>query len=138
MADRSDVERVEDLLAIESRLVEAYEAALRRDAMDSALGELLLEHEREHVAALTESLGGRERNPRATVPSPDLTAALRNSQAFARFALRLEAQAVTSYAEAAANIRDAGLRQPLGSIMACEAAHGVALRDSLGERSLVD
>jgi hypothetical protein len=138
MAEHSDVELVEDLLAREARLVEAYEAALRRDAIDSALGELLLEHEREHVAALTESLGAGERNPRATVPSRDLTAALRSRRAFARLALRLEAQAVAAYAEAAANIRDAGLRQPLGSIMACEAAHGVALRDSLGERSLVD
>ena len=45
---------------------------------------------------------------------------------------------MTAYAEAAANIRDAKLRQPLGSIMACEAAHGVALRDALGERPLVD
>jgi rubrerythrin len=72
------------------------------------------------------------------VPSPDLTVALGNRRAFARFALRLEAETVTAYAEAAATIRDAGLRQPLGSIMACEAAHRVALRDSLGERSLVD
>ncbi len=138
MAERSDVELLEDLLAVEARLVEAYEAALRRDAIDSALGELLLEHEREHVAALTESLGSGERNPRATVPSSDLAAALGSRQAFARFALRLEARAVTAYADAAANIRDAALRQPLGSIMACEAAHRVALRDSLGERSLVD
>ena len=30
MADRSDVELLEDLLALEHRLVSAYEAALRR------------------------------------------------------------------------------------------------------------
>ena len=32
----------------------------------------------------------------------------------------------------------AKLRQPLGSIMACEAAHRVALRNALGRRPLVD
>jgi rubrerythrin len=139
MAERSDVELLEDLLVLESRLIAAYEAGLRRDAVDRALGELLVAQEREHAAALERTLGkGRDRNPRATVPSPELTGALRSRVAFGRFALRLEAEAVTAYAEAAASIRDARLRQPLGSIMACEAAHGVALRDSLGERPLVD
>jgi hypothetical protein len=44
---------------------------------------------------------------------------------------------VTTYAEAAATIRNPRLRQPLGSIMACEAAHGVALREAAGEPVLV-
>ena len=139
MAGRADVELLEGLLATEQRLISAYEAGLRRDAIDPALAEELLVQEREHVRALQETLGGSaDRNPRATVPSPELTGALRSRSTFARFALRLEAAAVTAYAEAAANIRDAKLRQPLGSIMACEAAHGVALRDALGERPLVD
>ena len=139
MAGRADVELLEGLLATEQRLISAYEAGLRRDAIDPALADELLAQEREHVRALQETLGGgADRNPRATVPSPELTGALRSRSAFARFALRLEAEAVTAYAEAAANIRDAKLRQPLGSIMACEAAHGVALRDALGERPLVD
>jgi rubrerythrin len=138
MAERSDREVLEDLLALESRLVSAYEAALRRDAVERSLGEELLAQEREHVAALLKTLGsGPERNPRATVPSPELTRALGSRAAFARFAERLEASAVTAYAEAAASMRDARLRQPLGSIMACEAAHRVALRDVLGERPLV-
>jgi rubrerythrin len=139
MAAPTDVDILEGLLATEQRLISAYEAALRRDAIDPALAEELLAHEREHARALQQTLGGgAERNPRATVPSPELTGALRSRAAFAGFALRLEAEAVTAYAEAAANIRDAKLRQPLGSIMACEAAHGVALRDALGERPLVD
>jgi rubrerythrin len=138
MAGRSDKELLEGLLALESRLVSAYEAALRRDAVDRSLGEEILGHEREHVAALDKTLGsGAARDPRATVPSPELTAALRSRAAFAGFAERLEARAVTAYAEAAASIRDARLRQPLGSIMACEAAHRVALRDLMGERPLV-
>ena len=138
MAGRSDVEVLEGLLVTEQRLISAYEAGLRRDAIDPALAEGVLAQEREHVRALQRTLGGADRNPRATVPSPELTGALRSRSAFARFALRLEAEAVTAYAEAAANIRDAKLRQPLGSIMACEAAHRVALRDSLGRRPLVD
>ena len=138
MAAGADVDVLERLLAREQRLISAYEAALRRDAIDPDLAEGLLAQEREHARALQRTLGGAAaRNPRATVPSPELTGALRSRSAFARFALRLEAEAVTAYAEAAANVRDAKLRQPLGSIMACEAAHGVALRDALGERPLV-
>lgn len=138
MSERADVEALERLLAIEERLVTAYEGALRREAIDPALGELLLEHEREHAAALRRALAGSERNPRATVPSPELTSALRSRSEFARFAARLERQAVDSYVAAAAALHDERLRQPLGSIMACEAAHGVALRRSLGEPLIVD
>jgi hypothetical protein len=138
MADRADVERLERLLAVEERLIAAYEAALRRDAIDPELGELLLEHEREHAAALRRAVAGSERNPRAAVPSAELTAALRSRSEFARFAARLEREASDSYVAAAAAMRDERLRQPLGSILACEAAHGAALRQSLGEFPIVD
>ena len=138
MAERADAERLERLLAIEERLIAAYEAALRRDAIEPELGELLLGHEREHAAALRQTLAGSERNPRATVPSPELTAALRSPSEFARYAARLERSAADAYVEAAAAMRDDRLRQPLGSILTCEAAHGVALRQSMGERSIVD
>ena len=138
MAERSDVELLEDLLTRENRLVSAYEAALRRDAIEARLGAWLRDHELEHARAIEQALGGRgERNPRATVPPPELTAALRGFESFARYAIDLEGQTVAAYAETAASIRAAGLRQPLGSIMACGAAHVVALRDSLGDRHLV-
>jgi len=139
MATRSDVDLLEDLLALENRLLSAYEAALRREAIDVALGEMLRDHEQEHVRAIEQALrhAGR-RSPRASVPSPDLTAALRSRESFARFARELEADAVASYAEAAAAIRNPRLRQPLGSIMTCEAAHEVALRQAAGDRVLVD
>jgi hypothetical protein len=138
MAERSDVDLLEDLLALENRLLSAYEAALRREAIDVALGELLRDHEQEHVRAIEQALrhAGR-RSPRASVPSPDLTAALRSRESFARFARELEAEAVASYAEAAAAIRNPRLRQPLGSIMTCEAAHEVALREAADEPVLV-
>jgi hypothetical protein len=132
MAERSDAELVEDLLADEHRLLSAYEAALRRGAIDAALGALLRDHEREHVRALEQTLadlGGR--NPRASVPLPELTAALRSRDSFAQFALELEGRVVGEYSATVPRIRDPRLRQPLGSIMACGAAHVVALKDSL-------
>lgn len=130
MADRSDVDLLKGLLSRERRLVTAYEAALRRDAIDSSLGETLLAHERAHVAALERTLAGRG-DPTATVPSADLTAALRDRRSFARYAKQLEDETVGAYSDAVPRIRDPKLRQPLGSIMACGAAHVVALNGSL-------
>jgi hypothetical protein len=130
---RTDGELLEELLALEGRLAGAYEAALRRDAIDAGLGELLLEQEREHIRGLDQALrsvGGR--SPRATVPPRELSSALRSRAAFARFAVDLEAQARSAYTSAAAEISRPGLRRPLGSIMACEAAHEVALRAAAG------
>lgn len=139
MAERTDVDVLEDLLARENRLIAAYEAALRREVIDVALGELLRDHEQEHARAIEQALrhAGR-RSPRASVPSHELTAALRSRASFARYALELETEAIAFYAEAAAAIRNPRLRQPLGSIMACEAAHRVALREAVGESALVD
>jgi rubrerythrin len=132
MAGRADTELLEDLLAREQRLLSAYEAALRRDAIESSLGERLRDDEREHVRALEQTLAAGRRNPRASVPSPDLTAAVRDRDSFALFAKALEDETVGMYVEAAARVRDPALRRPLGSIMACGAAHVVALKDSLG------
>ena len=131
MADRSDVDLLTALLSRERRLVTAYEAALRRDAIDASLGETILAHERAHVAALERTLAGRG-NPTATVPAPELTAALRDRRSFALYAKALEDELVGAYSDAIARIRDPKLRQPVGSIMVCDAAHVVALKDSMG------
>jgi hypothetical protein len=139
MAARADTETLEDLLAREQRLLSAYGAALRRGAIDPTLGESLRDHEREHVRALEQTLASMgRRNPRASVPSPELTAALRDRDSFAQFAKDLEDETVGMYVEAAASMRDPELRRPLGSIMACGAAHVVALKDALGSRYLVN
>jgi hypothetical protein len=138
MTERSDVELLEELLARENRLLSAYEAALRRDAIDASLGETLRDHEREHIRGIEKALERGPRNPRASVPSPELTEALRSRASFARFAMELEGQTVAAYTESVPNIRDARLRQPIGSIMACGAAHVVALRNFLAARTLVD
>ena len=138
MAERPDAEVLEELLGLERRLISIYEAGLRREAIDPELAETLLAQEREHASALERALASGTRNPRASVPPPALGAALRSREGFARIALGMEAEMLAAYIDAAASIRDQRLRQPLGSIMACEAAHSVALRDSLGARSLVD
>ena len=137
MAQRSDIELLEDLLAREQRLLSAYEAALRRDAIDPSLGKQLRDHEREHVRALEQTLAGRDRNPRAGVAPPELNAALRSREAFGRYAIGLEDDTVAAYTEAVPAIGRPGLRRPLGSIMCCGAAHVIALRQSLGERPFV-
>jgi hypothetical protein len=137
MAARSDVELMEELLVREHALLSAYEAALKRDAIDAELGATLRDHERDHVRALEQSLpGGAARNPRASVPSAELEAALGGRESFARFAVDQEGSLVGHYAATIPRIRDARLRGPLGSIMACGAAHVVALREALGSRYL--
>jgi hypothetical protein len=139
MAGRSDAEALEELLVREHELLSAYEAALRRGAIATSLGEQFRDHERAHVRALEQTLAGYgTRNPRATVPSPDLTAALRDRESFARYAAHLEEGAIEMYSRVAAGIGDPKLRQPLGSILTCSAAHVAALRDSVGERPLLD
>jgi Ferritin-like domain len=138
MAERADVELLESLLASEHDLLSAYDSAIGRKAIDPELGGMLRDHEFAHVRALLDSLPeGAARNPRATVRSPELVAALRDPESFARFALELEDRVVGEYADTLPRIRDAELRRPLGSIMACGSAHAVALRDSLG-RPLVN
>ena len=130
----SDIELLEGLLVLERRLESAYEAALRRNVIDPELGEALRDHEREHARGLERGLAGLGRRaPRASVPPPQIGAALGSRERFARFALELEAEAVREYAAAAAALHRPGLRQPLGAIMASEAQHAVALRQSLGE-----
>ena len=63
MAARSDADLLEDLLALEQRLVSAYEAGLRDDAIDSRLGKMLLDHENHHQLEWTGC--GNEAHPRS-------------------------------------------------------------------------
>jgi hypothetical protein len=130
-AEPSDTDQLERLLGFERRLAAAYDAALARDAIDTALGELLLGHEREHVRGLEQSLG--HRGPRAIAPAPKLDIDFASRRAFARSALALEGETVAAYQDVLAGFRDDRLLQPLGSIMACGAQHEVALRRVLGE-----
>jgi hypothetical protein len=133
-AQPTDVEQLERLLALEHRLQAAYETALARDAIEPRLGEMLLDHEREHVRALGQALADRGRRaPRAAVPPPRLGTALTGRVAFAGYTAELEAETVAAYQEVLATFRDERLLQPLGSIMAAGAQHEVALREAVGD-----
>ena len=106
-----------DLLARERRLRSAYEAALRRDAIDASLGKALLAHERAHVDALERTLAGRG-NPTATRPVAGAHRRARATDArspLTRSGWRTRRSAPTP--TACPRIRDPKLRQPLGSIM---------------------
>jgi hypothetical protein len=132
-----DVEQLERLLSLEQRLRSVYETALERDAIEAEVGETLLEHEREHVRGLEQALRARgRRSPRATVPPPQLGAALAGRTAFARFAIDLETETVGAYQAVLATLRNDRLLLPLGSIMTSGAQHVVALRQAAGEELL--
>jgi Ferritin-like domain len=136
-ASRPDVDTLERLLVLEHRLEDAYEAAVRRGALDEDLALTLRDQEREHVRGIELALATRgPRAPRTLTPDPGLAGSLRSGDAFARYALRLEARALRDYVAALASLRDTRLLRPLGAIMASEAQHQVALRASLGEALL--
>jgi hypothetical protein len=130
-------EPLERLLGFEQRLESAYRAALEREAIDPELGEALLTHEGEHVRGVESALrtlgSGR---PRASVTPPEQGRALSDRAAFARFAIGLERDTVSAYAEVLATLRAPELLQPLGSIMTAGAQHEVALRQVLGDELL--
>jgi len=133
-AASSDPDALEQLLGLERRLAAAYEGALARDAIDPALGRLLLGHEREHIRGLEQALG--HTRPRATAPAPKLGIDFASRRAFARSALQLERETVDTYQDVLTSFHNDKLLQPLGSIMACGAQHEVALRQVLGENLL--
>ena len=130
-AEPADADQLERLLGLERRLAAAYEGALARDAIDPALGNLLLGHEREHIRGLEQALG--HARPRATAPAPKTGLDFANRRAFARSALELERTTVDTYQDVLTSFHNDRLLQPLGSIMACGAQHEVALRQVLGE-----
>jgi ferritin-like protein len=129
-ADPSDADQLARLLALERRLAAAYEDALARDAIEPALGKLLLDHEREHVRGLEQVLG--RRSP-AQAEAPQTGIDFASRRAFARSALELERRTVDTYRDVLTTFHNDRLLQPLGSIMACGAQHEVALRPVLGE-----
>jgi hypothetical protein len=130
-ASTSDTDALERLLGLERRLAAAYEGALARDAIEPALGRLLLGHEREHIRGLEQALG--HARPRATAPAPKVGIDFAGRRAFARSALQLERETVDTYEDVLTDFHNHKLLQPLGSIMACGAQHAVALRQALGE-----
>jgi ferritin-like protein len=133
-APRSDVVVLERLLRLERRLEAAYGAAARRGVLDEGLAVTLRDQEREHARGLEQALAEHGlAEPGMPRPDPRLNGALRGRAAFGRYALVLEGRLVRAYVDAEAGLRDTRLLRPLGAIMASDAQHAVAVRQSLGE-----
>ena len=131
---RSDVAVLERLLRLERRLEAAYGAAARRGVLDDGLAISLRDQEREHARGLEQALADHGlAEPGVPRPDPRLDGALRGRTVFARYALALEGRLVRAYVDAEAGLRDTRLLRPLGAIMASDAQHAVAVRQSLGE-----
>jgi hypothetical protein len=130
--DRSIVTAAIDL---EQHAAASYDAAATGGKLPPQLERLarhLRDQEREHADGLARALrglGGRRPAP------PERPAAPPSGSAFGTFALALENKLIRAYYDAMPRLRP-GLRQPLGSIMASEAQHLVALREALGRDPL--
>ena len=130
--DRSIVTAAIDL---EQRAAAAYDSAATGGKLPPALARLarhLRDQEEEHADGLARALrglGGHRPARPEHQPTPP------GGRAFGAFALALENRLIRAYYDAMPRLRP-GLRQPLGSIMACEAQHLVALREALGHDPL--
>jgi hypothetical protein len=120
---------------LEQRAAAAYDAAAGGGKLPPALARLarhLRDQEQEHADGLARALRGLGgRRPARPDPPP----AVPSGRAFGDFALALENRLIRAYYDAVPRLRP-GLRQPLGSIMACEAQHLVVLREALGRDPL--
>jgi hypothetical protein len=130
--DRSIVTAAIDL---EQRAAAAYDSAATGGKLPLELARLarhLRDQEEEHADGLARALRGLGGRPPARPDPPPSPPA---GRAFGAYALALEERLIGAYYNAMPRLRG-GLRQPLGSIMACEAQHLVVLREALGREAL--
>ena len=128
--DRDDRARLNDLLALEHRIVALYTGL----PAAPALMRRLLEHEREHVDRLqgaVRDLRGRPVRAPGRVGVPGDLAPL-------QVVRRAELTAVDAYLETLPAIKDAGARGLLAGIVAVEAEHLAAADHALGGRFAPD
>ena len=134
-AARGDRQIVIAAIGLEQRAASLYDQAANDSSVPTklrALARHLRDQEREHADGLARALrglGGR----RPLQPTEPGTPA--PGTAFGPFAIALENRLLAAYYDAMPRLRG-GLRQPLGSIMACEAQHLVVLRQALGRDPL--
>jgi hypothetical protein len=134
-AARGDRQIVTAAVDLEQRAAAVYDAAAGDSGVPAELRRLarhLRDQEREHADGLARALrglGGRRPPPPSAPRSPP------SGRAFGPFAIELENRLLAAYYDAMPGLRG-GLRQPLGSIMACEGQHLVVLRQALGREPL--
>jgi hypothetical protein len=134
-AARGDRQIVTAAIVLEQRAAAIYDSAARTHNVAPELRSLarhLRDQEREHADGLTQALRGLGGHP-----PPRLGQEFRapGGRDFAPFAIELENRLIAAYYEAMPRL-GRGLRQPLASIMACEAQHLVVLRQALGRDPL--
>ena len=134
-AARGDRQIVAAAIDLEQQAAVTYDFAARSRKLAPELRQLarhLRDQEREHADGLAQALRGlggrRPPTPAEPVPRPP-------ARDFGPFAIELENRLISAYYHAMPRLSP-GLRQPLASIMACEAQHLVVLRQALGRDPL--
>ena len=127
----SDIEVLEFALTLELLESAFYERALklRLSADVRELADMFGTHEREHVAAIEETiqgLGGK------AGPKPQFTFPIKDERTFLALAQTLEETGVSAYNGAAGQIRSPEVLAAAGQIVQIEARHAAAIRAARG------
>jgi len=125
-----DVRVLNLLLMVEYAEVGFYELALQEGTLEGELlefAEVVAKHERAHLDALREALGGGAEPE----PEHDFSEAVRNADAFAETAGRLEDIAVAAYNGQAANVTPEAFAAA-ARIVSVEARHAAWIRSIAG------
>ena len=124
LAFHNDLEFLESAIRLELLNAEAYDRATARLG---GIARLFRNQERQHALVLS----GELRRMGGTPPSPDFSSVGRAPTPAAL--IKLEDATVRVYVESHKTIRDARLMETVGSILANQAQHLVALRDLAGQ-----
>jgi rubrerythrin len=127
---------VEGAVNLEQTAVLVYETGAQSGFLGPAesTAKLFAGQEQQHADVVIKML----RNLGGTVPAPPLPqdvpglSEVKTRAAFLDFVLRLENEAIATYADAIQNLQDPVLMKPMAQIMANEGQHLVVLRQALG------
>lgn len=131
-SDEADVEILNAALDLELMAVAGYKVGagrLRGRALE--FGKKFLDHEQEHVDALSaaiEDAGGTPNRAKSSYDFPDL----RTQTDVLRFAVDLEKTAIAAYIDALPKLSQRELRATAAGIITTEAEHLAVLLDALG------
>jgi len=134
-SDVADVNVLNSALDLEHQAVAAYTTAL--GALTGAnlrTARTFRDHERAHVAALTQLIKGMGGTPHAAAGNYSFPKLATQTDVL-HFAARLENTAIGAYIDALPKLNTAAVRAQVASIVAVEAEHLGVLNGALGARS---